>query len=643
MECNDTNNSVSDAGYASQLVGFLQPSKNESFQGYLLRVSELNGYYKPAIIMNTAGYKGAYTAYFDKDLRNLSHITGQAENVLRQLVYVRGNSMKWQDKDKVTVCHGVSLHPFLIDVRKPKICPTCLAEHGVIRWWWDVVPFVACPDHGTYLINFCPECGRKLNWQRPGILKCQCGFDLSGSQLEKAPDETLALSSLIQSIFAGVDAKGKVGSLVHKDFIGMSPSELGWFICLVGSWGIGRQEDSIARIRNWPLSDHRELVKRASATLLNWPSSFHSFLDQVSEIRNADQMTADLLKQLGNPYRVLMHHFSEGSSDFIRDEIKEWGGLWLRSKERLLVTKELENVSLEGVSNQLGIGIDATRKLAKLGVIKIAVRENQRFRYSVYIPTEESVRKVNEMKADMVGAIHARKILNIGQRTMERLRDEGFFTKNEYALIDGRRNYSFSKRQCIEILERMKEVAKPLGDENSDVSVTSLIEATRFFSWLQASQIINAALDSKIRLFHNPTNKGLRSFYVVRDDIRNLIVEMARGDAKHLVSPKEATNLFGMHIGTLAHLYQSGAISVEERVFAHKTYLLIDKNELEQWLDQNVLAPRIARSMKWRLGKEKEKLAAMGIYPTLERTKKGECRWYSKDKLTSAGVSFFSE
>jgi len=62
---------------------------------------------------------------------------------------------------------------------KVRVCPLCLAEHGVHLAIWELPLMDACPRHGGLLVHRC-ECGNELTWPSMGPdWTCRCGKPLS--------------------------------------------------------------------------------------------------------------------------------------------------------------------------------------------------------------------------------------------------------------------------------------------------------------------------------------------------------------------------------------------------------------------------------------------------------------------------------
>lgn len=75
---------------------------------------------------------------------------------------------------------------FLLRLRQPQICPLCLEQFGYVRAIWDFSLVTCCSLHGTILVETCAGCGKKLQWGRPRIMDCPCGFDLRQTKVVQA-------------------------------------------------------------------------------------------------------------------------------------------------------------------------------------------------------------------------------------------------------------------------------------------------------------------------------------------------------------------------------------------------------------------------------------------------------------------------
>lgn len=69
----------------------------------------------------------------------------------------------------------------------PRICPVCVAENGHISHRWDCGLTVHCHKHNLLLQDRCPTCKKYLTWDRPYLLQCKCGIELSAFSKEDVP------------------------------------------------------------------------------------------------------------------------------------------------------------------------------------------------------------------------------------------------------------------------------------------------------------------------------------------------------------------------------------------------------------------------------------------------------------------------
>ena len=145
---------------------------DESLMGFVLRMGNRNG------------LDGFYWLYKQlsrdklnhlkkEDLPTISHFFG-AKNPLLDLAFIEE---KRQDGEYVGLAHGHQIsRPYLLRHLRPQLCPYCISESGYARSLWDFSVVSACPRHYCKLIDECPQCCRKIRWNRPALTHCNCGF-----------------------------------------------------------------------------------------------------------------------------------------------------------------------------------------------------------------------------------------------------------------------------------------------------------------------------------------------------------------------------------------------------------------------------------------------------------------------------------
>lgn len=158
-----------------------QPEPDESFVGYLLRLTEMNGYQTLSWILQITGIRSYLQsklsfAFDDSlDLTPLAHLSGIDKTSLASLLYHSVNDPR-RKMGEYSV-FGSAVAQYMIRLQYPKVCPTCLSEAGYARKIWELAPVTACPTHNCLLIDECPNCTKRISWARRSVSKCQCGFD----------------------------------------------------------------------------------------------------------------------------------------------------------------------------------------------------------------------------------------------------------------------------------------------------------------------------------------------------------------------------------------------------------------------------------------------------------------------------------
>lgn len=175
-----------------------EPFRYESLRGFLLRVSEENGYASPSVIAKLLGVKE--TALKSKNLpaRSLAILLGKNPNILDRHSYLSSDS---QSSLSLKILeHKLEPNYAQLLIRSnAQFCPACVKERGYIDAFWDLGIALACPIHNIKPLSHCHKCYRKISWFRPGLLKCDCGADYSRSLLEKCEPK---YTELLQIIYA---------------------------------------------------------------------------------------------------------------------------------------------------------------------------------------------------------------------------------------------------------------------------------------------------------------------------------------------------------------------------------------------------------------------------------------------------------
>lgn len=139
----------------------------ESWPGYLLRLSEANG------------FSGLDAIARILRRTNYQVIASSPPATLRLLDVHCATLMGIDYSAAPPGCKFTELGTYGRSVFA-RICSKCLTCDAIpyARATWDLALQVCCPVHRCLLIDECPQCCHRLDYQRPLIVRCVCGFDL---------------------------------------------------------------------------------------------------------------------------------------------------------------------------------------------------------------------------------------------------------------------------------------------------------------------------------------------------------------------------------------------------------------------------------------------------------------------------------
>lgn len=267
----------------------------EGLLGYILRVSEANGYDTPWHIFSLAGIGQRTMTASTLPIENLSRIIGRPVQELARLPwqqYPNGDPVPPLNEGRSQLLRHLLL-------RHPKICPHCVAENGVIDAAWDLRIMLACPKHGVAMVDRCPACQHKLTWFRRGLGHCRCGHHLTASERSSFPQHTIDLLQVIYDTLHGLPTNPAPPSgIPANDLHRLGIDDLLELLTKVGNAIMGREPRG-----KYTAYDPDRLV-RLSGVFEDWPKQFHRFLRSID--LNPDQATMGLARRFGSFYSELV-------------------------------------------------------------------------------------------------------------------------------------------------------------------------------------------------------------------------------------------------------------------------------------------------------------------------------------------------
>ena len=253
------------------LVRHPAPFPTESLYGYILRLSEENGYSTPRNLFLLAGMEVHEFQGNGIRVTKLVRIINRSQAEIEPLAYRRQG-----DKPRACQVLGHLLRPDQLALDHPRLCPECVAENGFIQAQFDLALMTGCPVHGKRLLSTCPKCGKRLTWFRRGLLECRCGGSLSIPDLAPLSVAELDLLDLLRRKTLGLPPARENASGLPQSHLQVM--ELSSFLALV--FNIGNH--SLAVEGNGDRKTWAHIVAAAAHVFENWPDNFFALLEKVA-------------------------------------------------------------------------------------------------------------------------------------------------------------------------------------------------------------------------------------------------------------------------------------------------------------------------------------------------------------------------
>ena len=266
-----------------RLVVTARPAPTESLMGFVLRLTELNGYPSTSYVLAAMGKEWYLPNVGRLDAARLATLAGLGEGDIDRLTH------RPAERPRAYVrVYGSDLPSYEVNLRHSRVCPACLAEGRPCEAFWDLAQAAVCPVHQVHLLSECPGCCKRLLWARSQVRQCKCGFDLATAPVAPA---TPALSELMAVLRSRVYQDQALAPLpptmchlAHLDIRRLC--KLIWVMSGVVHQARGGRRAPKARCH------YRDQLDVVAAALTNWPVGFRDFLSATYEdvLQNAEEL-----------------------------------------------------------------------------------------------------------------------------------------------------------------------------------------------------------------------------------------------------------------------------------------------------------------------------------------------------------------
>ena len=189
------------------------PYKDESPGSFLLRATEYNGWRSATALVagllankQKGGFQVESIITNEKKWNMICKSMEILEKQAQSITYSR-NSMTSRSTINF---QGMSIPWRSLRLKEPVICPKCIAKNGYMSKKWDLKLISMCTKHEIKLIDSCPECRKKLSWNRKSVSLCKCGYNLELSPTEFADPKP---TRIIERVISCKDEKSFISLL----------------------------------------------------------------------------------------------------------------------------------------------------------------------------------------------------------------------------------------------------------------------------------------------------------------------------------------------------------------------------------------------------------------------------------------------
>lgn len=305
---------------------------DESLMGYIIRLTEQNGYPSPSWIISRTRLSSRVTrscsfVYSSPEtFRCLASLTGATIPELASTAYHHD------------LFSGLPVPPSSTRLSQPKICPGCLTESLYCRRVWDLFAVTTCPKHKCFLLDECPNCNMPITWVRNRVSVCPCEFDWREATVTPAEELEMAVTRHLHYLcglpVGGSDSseafnQSPIMNLALHDFL----LALFFFAGLYQGISVSTGKHLLIGRNN---RDIHTLLTIVRPVFENWPKNFHQFLRwRIEQERGAPRthyrLKSTLYRDFGRFYIGLYQVLTGTQFEFIRNSfigylIDEWDG-----------------------------------------------------------------------------------------------------------------------------------------------------------------------------------------------------------------------------------------------------------------------------------------------------------------------------
>ncbi|WP_139834661.1 TniQ family protein [Thalassospira sp. MCCC 1A03138] len=533
-----------------------KPEKAESFRGYLLRVSTENGYHNANWMLRQLGIHPR--TYLPRD--DIAKLASALNLQDRELSNMQNRVVapRW-----VRVgAHEV--HICAQERRSFRYCPECLSEAPYHRAVWDLKLLSACPKHGTYLLESCRKCDRRIGWGRENLLECNCGADLRSFRPRSAPDKTIGFCRLLEKRLHGQLADESCS--LHPAFQKLSFTDLLNHTMFLAAYISGRGRGTGRQLfYNLAADALREVFDRVSVILADWPNGFHLLLDEVRQFTEQDVgkhvgLEAEFRSLYTNLFRKQqeVEHLHLIRAEFAKYIEGKWfAGFVVPTSKRLSEewSQDQSFITVAEAARRLGIHPSILRRDIAEGSLAATTRQMQSRCLRVIEVSE--VERYRNARENLLGTNDAQELLGVSKHPLMKLVNAGLIKAVKGPKVDGSQHWAFKKCDIGEFLASLINRANRYSSAEEPIAFDKAVRRCTA-KGLCIVDLVQSILSGELKALRHARNGiKLNDLFFNEPDFRAFLYNEKR-TIKWAVTIREAARMLGLNEEATRNLVQKG-------------------------------------------------------------------------------------
>lgn len=485
---------------------------DESLISYIARVGRANGYQKIGWILIAAdiNIKRQYYRinYIPHSIDKLAFLSGLSIEKITQL--------KYPMEDNIVHFMGNEITKWLVNPERPKFCPVCYSEKGYYKKIWDLSTLVFCPKHNTKLVDKCPHCHKRFNYNMLLKEKCDCGTKLTEFNADKCSN-TIYLSEIISK-----RCTNESSVLEINPFFRLNLNDLNKVILFFLGIYLGESDMTGKNVRTYPLSIIQEYVLKIDEIILEWPGKFVSLLSEVQSNPEAG-MASSVKAGFGNIQATLRRCLNESQFFFIHDQFKQYLSCnW--DKSYLRVGKSKVYLTNKQACLKLGVMPSTLQKYINSGCLDAKVLKQKKS--IIKLVTRESVTQLKRIITESIIAKDGAKILGISEVAIYEMVRRGIVQP----VFKGNVKPIMFSKACLHEINRKLDLSI-IADKSQKnlINFSSALLALRPIK-VKKADLVELMLKGKLVANEIRNDSGLDRFYFSYNKIKQYIIECVTGD-----------------------------------------------------------------------------------------------------------------